>query len=315
MDDRHRHVREDRSPPSQPIHAGIETAGHLWTPWRMAYVAGGTREHGCIFCNRLKSEDDARNLLLLRQDRSFAILNLYPYNTGHSMVVPNRHIDSPERLDDDTSIEMTRLARSVLIATRRALHCEGFNVGLNIGSMAGAGVAEHMHQHIVPRWVGDANFMPIVGGTTVMPETLAATYAKIRVELLREVTSIDRCALLCFDVAGSSVLLDIGQDRPALPTIPLEDGSPAWRTALETLDRLGMSGELIGWAAETRAAAGRRPGLMFVTQSTSPLDSSVRMARIDDALTMPLAPADAATIQMHRPAISGNDRNADTPQE
>ncbi|MDF2761516.1 MAG: hydrolase, partial [Thermomicrobiales bacterium] len=113
----------------------------LWTPWRMRYVAGADREEGCIFCNRLAEQDDVQSLILHRGERAFVIMNLYPYNTGHLMIVPNAHIPSPEDADPEVMREMALLRGPVLRALRRALSPDGFNLGLNVGAPAGAGVA------------------------------------------------------------------------------------------------------------------------------------------------------------------------------
>jgi ATP adenylyltransferase len=149
----------------------------------MRYVAGADREEGCIFCNRLAEQDDVRSLILHRGERAFVIMNLYPYNTGHLMIVPNAHVASPEDADPEVMREMALLRGPVLRALRRALSPDGFNLGLNVGAPAGAGVADHLHEHVVPRWQGDANFMPILAATMVMPELIPVTYAKLRAEL------------------------------------------------------------------------------------------------------------------------------------
>ena len=158
----------------------------LWTPWRMRYVAGADHEEGCIFCNRLAEEDDVQSLILHRGPLTFVIMNLYPYNTGHLMIVPNAHVASPEDADPEVMREMAELRAPLLRALRRALSADGFNLGLNVGAPAGAGVADHLHEHVVPRWQGDANFMPILASTMVMPELVPVTYAKVRAELAVE---------------------------------------------------------------------------------------------------------------------------------
>src|SRR5689334_14494964 len=171
---------DERDPSSLASDSDTENVGvrRLWTPWRMPYVGAGSREAGCIFCNRLAAKDDANTLILHRGDRIFAIMNLYPYNTGHVMIVPNAHIASPEDASTETLVDMAALRPAFLRALRRALAAEGFNFGMNVGSVAGAGVADHFHEHIVPRWQGDANFMPILAGTMVIPELIPVTYAK-----------------------------------------------------------------------------------------------------------------------------------------
>src|SRR5690606_22504301 len=122
----------------------------------------------------------------------FVIMNLYPYNTGHVMVVPNRHESDLDHLDEDTLTEMATVLPRILKSLRTVLGCDGFNIGLNLGSVAGAGVADHLHQHVVPRWEGDANFMPILAGTMVIPEMIPVTYAKTRAELIRVMDGADR---------------------------------------------------------------------------------------------------------------------------
>ena len=171
----------ERFPPLATAPAG--GSERLWTPWRMRYVAGADREEGCIFCNRLAEKDDVQSLILHRGERAFVIMNLYPYNTGHLMIVPNAHVASPEDADPEVMREMAALRGPVLRALRRALSPDGFNLGLNVGAPAGAGVADHLHEHVVPRWQGDANFMPILASTMVMPELIPVTYAKLRAEL------------------------------------------------------------------------------------------------------------------------------------
>src|SRR5687768_14347984 len=124
----------------------------LWTPWRMRYVGGGAHEAGCVFCNRLAAADDLPSLIVHRAARAFVILNLFPYNTGHLMLVPNVHVASPEETPAATLADLALILQPTLRALRRALGCHGFNVGFNVGAVAGAGVADHLHQHVVPRW-------------------------------------------------------------------------------------------------------------------------------------------------------------------
>ncbi len=215
----------------------------LWTPWRMRYIGGDAREDGCIFCNRLGSTDDVASLILHRSTHAFVIMNLYPYNTGHVMVVPNTHAADLDTLDDATITDMARLLPHTVAALRRVLSCDGFNIGLNLGSVAGAGVAEHLHQHVVPRWEGDANFMPIIAGTMVIPEMIPSTYAKVRAELARQLQGTER-----FDLVVVS-----GTDQPAfwlhggsIPTVsPAPDTSVA-RAALAWVQTDGA--EVVGWS-------------------------------------------------------------------
>ncbi len=169
----------DQEPVSEPHR-------YLSAPWRMAYLRDGVRNDECIFCSKIDVEEDETNLVLWRGPSVFVMMNLYPYATGHIMIAPYDHAPSPE---DVTSAVMAELGETIapcMRALRRVLSCEGFNTGINTGSVAGAGVADHMHLHIVPRWGGDANFMPVIANTTVMPEALSVTYDRIRSELLVE---------------------------------------------------------------------------------------------------------------------------------
>ncbi|MBI5439969.1 MAG: HIT domain-containing protein [Deltaproteobacteria bacterium] len=151
----------------------------LWAPWRLRYVQR-TREEGCVFCKVRDEAQDPENLILFRGDATFAILNRFPYNTGHLMVIPNRHVSDPEELSPDEAREVW----SLLVRAKRALGAvfrpHGYNVGLNIGVAAGAGIADHLHLHVVPRWTGDTNFMPVLGSTDIISQDLRATYEALR---------------------------------------------------------------------------------------------------------------------------------------
>ena len=150
----------------------------LWAPWRMEYILG-EKERGCIFCTRVQQSCDRENLILARGETCFLIMNRYPYNNGHLMVVPNRHVASLTDLNERESRDlMAWLQRSVEVLSR-ALKPDGFNIGLNLGKVAGAGVDDHLHVHIVPRWDADTNFMPVVAETKVISEALDQTYDKI----------------------------------------------------------------------------------------------------------------------------------------
>jgi ATP adenylyltransferase len=144
----------------------------------MAYIRRAEKE-GCIFCKRAASREDAKNLILLRGVHAFVMMNRYPYTTGHLMVAPYRHVGSLERLPDEEASEVIRLVAKCEAAIRRALKPDGFNIGANLGKCAGAGFPGHFHMHVVPRWSGDTNFMPVLSETKVLPETLTATYHKI----------------------------------------------------------------------------------------------------------------------------------------
>jgi ATP adenylyltransferase len=161
---------------------------HLWSPWRLEYLLA-LKESGCVFCRAAESDDDRENLVLLRGERAFLILNRFPYNNGHFMVVPLAHVPSLEDLDAPTLTEMMLLLNRGLAALRAAMHPDGFNLGANLGRVAGAGVQDHVHLHAVPRWAGDTNFMPIVGDTRVVPETWLQTYDNLKAALDNQVRS------------------------------------------------------------------------------------------------------------------------------
>jgi len=152
---------------------------HLWAPWRLSYVtAASAPVSECVFCDAHVGRKD--DLLLFRGEHCFVILNLYPYNNGHLMVVPNRHVSALEALMPDEQIEMMTLARRSEMALNEAYRPHGLNVGINLGRAAGAGIENHLHMHFVPRWSGDTNFMTAVGETRVLPEELAATVARLK---------------------------------------------------------------------------------------------------------------------------------------
>ncbi|RMF27742.1 MAG: HIT domain-containing protein [Chloroflexi bacterium] len=157
----------------------------LWTPWRMPYLSGEDRQagedlpSGCIFCAKPQASDEAEHILC-RGQHCYVTLNKYPYNNGHLMVIPYRHVASTEDLEIPALTEMMVLTNLSLAVLRRAYHPHGFNLGINLGEAAGAGIAEHVHLHIVPRWRADTNFMPIIGETRVIPEMLEETYRRLR---------------------------------------------------------------------------------------------------------------------------------------
>jgi ATP adenylyltransferase len=152
----------------------------LWTPHRMAYIQGegkpasDTSGESCPFC-RIPRMSDEDGLIVRRGRLVYAVLNLYPYNSGHLMLVPYRHVADYGDLDDAEAAELTRMTQEALAALRAASGPQGFNVGMNLGTVAGAGIAAHLHQHVVPRWGGDTNFMPVIGRTKVLPQLLADT--------------------------------------------------------------------------------------------------------------------------------------------
>jgi ATP adenylyltransferase len=153
---------------------------YLWTPWRYRYIADAAKDTGCIFCAAVAANDDAKTQIVLRGAKSFVILNRYPYTTGHVMIVPYAHVADLAAADSDMLAEMMRVAQRVQKALHDTYHPEGFNLGMNLGRAAGAGVTGHLHLHVLPRWSGDANFMTVVGETRVEPEDLATTYEKLR---------------------------------------------------------------------------------------------------------------------------------------
>lgn len=160
---------------SEQVGAGVPDGWQrLWMPERMAYIKGEGKDDGCAFC-RIASMDDESGLIVARGEHVYVVLNLYPYNAGHVMVVPYRHVSSYLDLTDDETIELAAFAKSAMRALVAASGAQGFNLGLNQGSVAGAGIAAHLHQHVVPRWGGDANFMPIVARTKVLPQLLSDT--------------------------------------------------------------------------------------------------------------------------------------------
>ncbi|MGH2663584.1 MAG: HIT family protein [Actinomycetota bacterium] len=153
----------------------------LWAPWRMEYIGSAREggEQGCIFCEKPKEGDDERVYILARTELSFAILNTYPYNSGHLMVAPFRHEGDLENLKEDELLDLQRLIQRCIKALKEAMQPDGFNLGMNLGLVAGAGIPDHLHWHVVPRWSGDTNFMPVVGETKVLPELLSASYEKV----------------------------------------------------------------------------------------------------------------------------------------
>jgi ATP adenylyltransferase len=154
----------------------------LWTPHRMAYIAGENKPtsadagDGCPFC-RIPALSDADGLIARRGEAAYAVLNLYPYNPGHLMVVPYRHVADYTDLTPDEVTDVARLTQQAMRAVRTVSAADGFNIGMNQGDVAGAGIAAHLHQHVVPRWGGDTNFMPVIGQTKVLPQLLADTRA------------------------------------------------------------------------------------------------------------------------------------------
>jgi ATP adenylyltransferase len=155
----------------------------LWAPWRMTYVSGERPPVDCLFCAAGVTEDDASAGVLLRAASTFLMLNAFPYSSGHLMAVPVRHVASLEDLSDAESLDVMRVCQRALGALRTVYGPDGFNLGVNLGRAAGAGIEGHVHLHIVPRWAGDTNFLPVVASVKVMPEDLGATYRRLRPHL------------------------------------------------------------------------------------------------------------------------------------
>ncbi|MGD0916214.1 MAG: HIT domain-containing protein [Thermodesulfobacteriota bacterium] len=150
----------------------------LWAPWRIDYILE-KKQKGCIFCNKLSEKRDQANLILYQGKHTFVMMNKFPYNNGHVMVVPKCHCPDLEQLDDKELRDLFFLLRTSVRILKAMLRPDGFNIGTNIGKVGGAGVDDHIHFHIVPRWIGDTNFMPVLGETKIIPEYLEKTYEKL----------------------------------------------------------------------------------------------------------------------------------------
>ena len=153
---------------------------YLWTPWRYQYVTKADDAGVCVFCVAAQSSDDTQTLVVHRGAHNFVILNRYPYCSGHVLVVPYRHVATLEELPDEALVELIRLGRDCEKHLRTAYRPDGLNLGINLGKSAGAGIAGHLHLHVLPRWTGDTNFMTVVGETRVVPESLEITFEKLR---------------------------------------------------------------------------------------------------------------------------------------
>jgi len=154
----------------------------IWAPWRMEYILA-QKDQGCVLCEKPKEKEDELSYILYRGKWNFVILNAWPYNPGHLMVAPYRHIPSLDEISDEELQEHWEIVRRCVRGINRVFHPSGFNIGMNIGRAAGAGVDKHIHNHIVPRWDGDTNFMPVIGDTRVVPEALSSTYQKLKGEI------------------------------------------------------------------------------------------------------------------------------------
>ena len=151
----------------------------IFAPWRMEYITRGDLEEGCLFCRVLSEEDDRKNLLLFRGGLVSVVMNRYPYTNGHLMVFPNRHIGDVKEVTSKEASDIFRFVSHCVKILKETVSPSGFNIGMNIGRSAGAGVVDHLHIHIVPRWDGDTNFMPVVSSTKIISEALEATYNKL----------------------------------------------------------------------------------------------------------------------------------------
>lgn len=152
----------------------------LWAPWRMKYIAGAKEPSGCLFCHTTRTRADRAQLVLARRPHAFAMLNRFPYNPGHLMVAVSRHAAQFEQLTDAERTDLLDLVAMAEQALTRTYRPDGINYGANVGRIAGAGFPGHLHLHLVPRFSGDTNFMPVVGGAKVLPETLAQTWTRLR---------------------------------------------------------------------------------------------------------------------------------------
>jgi ATP adenylyltransferase len=270
----------------------------------MHYVTGGARELGCLFCNRLEAEDDVASLILHRGERAFVIMNLFPYNTGHVMIVPNEHAASPETADPASLATVAAIEGPLLRALRRSLSCDGFNLGLNVGAVAGAGVAEHMHEHVVPRWAGDANFMPILAATKVLPELIPVTYAKTRAELGRELGVGAGVAVVMLDEDGRHVLVEPDGN---LPRALAKEDEPLWQAAMRTAAERGVANpRILGWAGANLAGPG--PAVLALAGELPPetgLATGAGAIAVSEATPDDVRPAVLAALRclrQHAPA-------------
>lgn len=151
----------------------------MWAPWRMAYIDGSHKDEGCIFCVKPEQKTDRDNLILYRGKTAFVMMNLFPYNNGHLMIAPYQHTGNLSDLNDAELLEIMTLSTKMIEVMKAVMKPDAFNAGFNLGQSAGAGVADHLHFHVVPRWNGDTNFMPVIGETKVISEHIMATYDKL----------------------------------------------------------------------------------------------------------------------------------------
>ncbi len=162
---------------------------YLWTPWRYAYVTAAKKISGCVFCDLPKEGDDAKVRIVYRSQNCYIVLNTYPYTPGHVMIVPFAHLDELQKVPAAAANEMMELAQRMERVLRVLYSPDGINMGLNIGKAAGAGVAGHIHMHVLPRWVADSNFVSVIGETRILPESLEMTYERIKGALATQTSS------------------------------------------------------------------------------------------------------------------------------
>jgi len=151
----------------------------LWAPWRLEYIVA-ERQEGCIFCRFPQDNDDEKRLILSRGEHAFVIMNAFPYSNGHLLIPPYRHVADLSELTDEENLDIMRLAQRSCEALAEVCRPDGFNLGINLGTASGAGIADHIHMHVVPRWNADTNFMPVLADVKVIPEALQDTYAKLK---------------------------------------------------------------------------------------------------------------------------------------
>jgi len=237
----------------------------LWTPWRMDYVTGsastaGSSDRANIFLDALASAEDPDSLVVQRGTHAFVIMNLFPYNTGHLMVVPNRRVAALDTLGPDERAEMMELVSAATSVAGAVLRCDGVNIGLNIGAVAGAGIADHLHIHIVPRWLGDANFMPLTADTMVLPELLPATTARIKGEFAaRQAREADghiastAGALVYLPGERRFVVRKADDGTIVLPKGHIESGESAADAAIrEVMEETGFEATITNWLGTDR---------------------------------------------------------------
>jgi ATP adenylyltransferase len=276
----------------------------------MRYVSGESRSDACIFCSKPALPSDAEQLIVHRGRYGFIIMNLYPYNSGHVMVVPNEHVGDLSELEPAAVTGLFDLLPWATECLRRVLKPDGFNIGLNLGSVAGAGVADHLHIHIVPRWQGDANFMPIIARTMVMPELLPITYAKLRAEF--EVSAAAVAAEPTGVVAQAGAIPVLAEQRTialrkaaddsiVLPKGHIEDGEAAYETTIREIDEeMGLYSEPAGWGGVLDfQASGATRRVAYLLLHASPGPEFDTHLGVDTFL---FSPDDAVDALTHDPA-------------